>query len=247
MNIIISGVSGKMGGYVYEAAKKESLNIVCGIDKRISGSFDCPVYKHFDEIKEFADVIIDFSSPGNLLPMLDYAVETSTPLVICTTGYSKEQEDEIIIRSKEIPIFKASNTSTGVWVFIEACKILSEKLADYDVEIVEYHHDKKTDAPSGTSYSILNAIKETKKNCLPVFGRKGLGKRRKNEIGVHSVRGGGIVGEHEVFFIGENECVSIKHTGFSKALFADGALKAAKFIIDKKAGLYDMNYINRLP
>ena len=234
-----------MGNFVYQEAKKHGENVVCGVDKSVFGDFDCPVYREVGEIKDYADVIIDFSSPDALAPLLDFTIKTSTPLVIGTTAFTPNDEKKIINASKKIPIFKASNTSLGVNVLLKLCDILTKNLSGYDVEIVDYHHNQKKDAPSGTSYIILKRILSAlDKPVDAIFGRKGEGKRKSDEICIHSVRGGNVVGEHEVFFFGENECVSVKHTAYSKALFADGALKAAKFIINKPNGLYDMDSLS---
>ena len=242
MNAIISGICGKMGKYIYEAAKKYGVNVVCGIDKVISGDFDCPVYKNFDEINDYADVIIDFSSPQNSDALIEYSVKNKIPLVIGTTGYNKKQEDKIYKASRQIPVFKSSNTSRGVFLMLKLCEFLSKELPDYDAEIIDFHHSRKKDAPSGASYSILDTIASASNgNEKAVFGRYGKTQRNKGEIGVHSVRGGGVVGEHEVFFFGENECVSIKHVAYSKALFAEGAIRAAEFIVGKPPELYGMD------
>lgn len=241
MNIIISGICGKMGTEIYEEAKRNGIDVVCGVDKVIKGNFDCPVYKNFFEVNYYADVIIDFSDQSALINLLEYATQSKTPLVIGTTGLSENDESLIENASSLIPVFKASNTSLCVSALIEICKILSEKLDGYDVEIIDCHHNKKKDAPSGTSYAIYNAINSAKNGKMqPAYGRKGNVKRNKNEICIHSVRGGGVVGEHEILFLGENDCLKIKHTAYSKRLFADGAIKASKFIIGKPNGLYGM-------
>ncbi len=240
--IIISGISGKMGKYIYEKAAENDIRVVAGVDKNISCSCDCPVYKNFDEINEIADVIIDFSSPDNLNSVLDFAFNNKIPVVIGTTGYNCEQEKQILKYSESIPIFKSYNMSFGVNVLIKICGYLSALLQGYDIEIIDRHHRQKKDSPSGTTYMFLKSICDAKnKDESLVFGRKGKTKRGENEIGVHSVRGGGIVGEHEITFISQNECITLTHTAFSKELFADGAIKAAKFLIGKAAKLYTMD------
>lgn len=238
-NVIISGINGKMGRLVYSSLKQKGFNIVCGIDHTIVGEFDCPVYKNFEEVKNYANVVIDFSSVENLAPLLSYCVNSGTPVVICTTGYSKNQEKLIYTASKKIPIFKTSNTSPGITVLIKLCKIAAKLLDDFDIEIIETHHSQKLDSPSGTTLEIVDELQSIKQ-LQPIFGRYGSKKRNNNEIGIHSVRGGSVVGEHEILFLGNNETISIKHSAQSKKLFADGAIKAAEFILDKPNGLYGM-------
>ena len=240
--IIISGINGKMGRFVYERAIESNIRVVAGVDKNIVGACDCPVYKTFDEINEVADAIVDFSSPDNLNSILEYADSNKIPIVIGTTGYTDEQEKKIVDFSRRIPIFKSANMSLGVNLLLKLCALSAAALSDYDVEIIDKHHNQKKDSPSGTSYMILNSICDSlNKTNTTVFGRKGKNKRNDGEIGVHSVRGGGIVGEHEVLFVGKNECVTITHTAFSKELFADGAIKAVNFLIGKPARLYSMD------
>lgn len=242
INLAICGINGTMGKHVYDRAIKDGLNVVCGIDKFSVGSVECPIYKSFDQIKDFVDVIIDFSSPEVLPELLDYAKENKIPIVIGTTGFSKKEENLICESSKEIAIFKSANTSIGINLAMKLCKTCAETLSDYDVEIIDKHHKNKNDSPSGTTLMLFNAIencyKEMKK---PIFGRNGKGKRKACEIGLHSVRGGTIIGTHEINFFGENESITIIHTAHSKELFANGALKAAKFIKNKKVGLFSMN------
>ena len=244
LNIIISGINGKMGNFVYDSAIKHGHAVVCGVDEITLGRTECPVYKSFDEVKHFADAIIDFSSPTSLNGLLKYAKANKIPLVIGTTDYNQNQEKEILTASECIPIFKSANTSLGVNLILKLCSLATKWLNGFDIEIVDKHHKYKKDSPSGTANLILNAIKkQLEYTPSPVYGRNGKTPRQTNEIGVHSVRGGTVVGEHSVFFFGENESVTITHTAYSKELFADGAIKATEFIANKKSGLYDMNDI----
>lgn len=238
-NIIISGINGKTGKYVYRSAKEQCLNVVCGVDKAKSEEPDCPVYSSFDLITQTADVVIDFSSPSNLFGLLDYCVSTKTPLVICTTGYSPEEEKEISDAAESIPILKISNTSLGVSLFIKTITDLAAKLPDYDIEIIEKHHNEKKDSPSGTAKKIIESLIRVKKNADIVYGRKGNNVRINGEIGVHSVRGGSVTGEHTVYFFGKNDYISITHSALDKKLFSDGAIEAARFISTKSNGLYN--------
>lgn len=244
-NIIISGINGKMGQCVYAAAADEGLSVICGVDKKTSANTICPVYSSFKDVKEKADVVIDFSSPTILDELLSFCLKTKTALVIATTGLSGNDEQKIIEASKEIPVFKTSNTSLAMNVLIYAAEQIAEKLTDYDIEIIERHHRLKKDSPSGTAETIINELKKTRENYSVVYGRHSLSPRKANEIGVHSVRGGGVAGEHEVCFYGDYDTLKIVHTAQDKRLFAKGAVEAAKFIVNKNAGLYGMKDLKK--
>jgi len=242
LNIIIVGINGQIGKFVYDSAKKNNINVVCGVDKNIVGEFDCPVFRSFDEVKNDADVIIDFSIPEMITEVLGFAKENKCAVVIGTTGYDEMQEEYISAMAQYIPIFKSSNMSLGVNLVLKLCCQAAKTLKDFDVEIIDKHHNRKLDAPSGTTILIADAIKNAvKEEREYVYGRKGKGRRQKSEIGIHSVRGGTLVGEHDILFLGNNESVTITHTAYSKELFADGAIKAAEFIEKKPKGFYDMN------
>lgn len=238
-NIIISGINGKTGKYVYRSAQEQNINVLCGVDKTKSQDIYCPVYSSFETVSQKADVVIDFSSPSNLFALLEYCISTKTPLVICTTGYSSDEETEILNAATTIPILKMSNTSHGVYLFIKTVSDLAENLTDYDIEIIEKHHNEKKDSPSGTAKKIIDTLLQTRKKAAIIYGRKGKCKRSNEEIGVHSVRGGTIVGEHTVYFFGKNDYISITHSALDKKLFADGAIKAARFITAKEKGFYN--------
>jgi len=211
MNIIIWGIGGKMGAMLTAAAKERGWNIVCGVDKYAADCGGVKVYPSQDGITERADAVIDFSRPDALADALGYALRTATPLVLCTTGYSAAQEDEIRAASKKIPLFKSANMSVGInlvsaWLR-QAAKALP---ADYDIEIVEKHHNQKVDAPSGTASMLADAVNSAlpvKKNV--VTGRDGNSSKRGDEIGISSVRGGRIVGDHTVMFIGKDEIITV--------------------------------------
>lgn len=246
IDVILVGAGGKMGKFVAAtAAKDNNLRVVAGVDK-----FPCdtsfPIFKSFDEISIKADAIIDFSNPALLDDMLSFALKNGLPLVVATTGYSDEQIKKIKKAAQEIPVFFTFNMSIGVNLICslaqKAAKILGDK---FDVEIIEKHHNQKIDAPSGTAIMLANAINtvfDDKKNYEYDRHSKRQ-KRKENEIGIHSVRGGTIVGEHDVIFAGHDEVITISHSAQSKEVFAEGAVKAAKFISGKPAGLYDMNSI----
>ncbi len=245
-DILLVGAGGKMGKFVAEVANNDSeLNVKAGVDKFPTNTA-FPVFKSFGEVDVKADVIIDFSNPTLLDDMLSYAQATKTPIVIATTGYSDAQTEKIKSASKEIPIFFTFNMSIGVNLICSLAKKAAQILGDkFDIEIVEKHHNQKIDAPSGTAIMLANAVNSVFDDEMNYeYDRHSKRqKRTKNEIGIHSVRGGTIVGEHDVIFAGHDEVITISHAAHSKEVFAEGAIKAAKFIIGKKPGLYDMNNI----
>ena len=244
VKVAIVGCNGKMGYFV--AASVESnpnAQTVFGIDAFGENKHSFPVYKSFDEAAEKPDVIIDFSNPAALDGMLSYAVENSVPCVICTTGYSAEQVEQIQKASERIAIFYSGNMSLGINLLIELSKQAAKVLGDtFDIEIVEKHHNLKVDAPSGTALMLADALSATlEQEPQYVYNRQCYRKKReKNEIGIHSVRGGTIVGEHEVIFAGHDEVVTLTHQAQSKEVFAAGAVNAAVFLASQEAGMYNM-------
>ena len=239
LKLIICGINGTMGTHVYNYATKNGHNVACGIDKVTVGKTECPVYNDFDQVKELADVIVDFSSPSALNSLLTFATLNKIPLVLCSTGYSADQENLIKDASYSIPIFKSSNTSLGILILARLCKIASSSLKNYDVEIIESHHKNKKDSPSGTANLLFDNICDTN-GIKPIYGRKENSKRSQGEICIHSIRGGTTVGEHSVLFLGEHETITLTHVAQSKELFAKGALLACEFIKSKPNGLYSM-------
>jgi len=245
INILLNGCNGKMGKVISNIVKDdENARIICGIDINTDVCFDYPVYSSPDEITQKADVIIDFSHPSALNKIIDYALNTNTSVVVATTGLSKEQISLVFEASEKIPIFYSANMSIGVNLLIDlarkATKLLSDK---FDIEIIEKHHNQKIDAPSGTALAIADAINEELLSPYNyVYDRHSVRKKRdKNEIGIHAIRGGTIVGEHDVIFAGNNEVVTLSHLATSKEIFAEGAVKAAKYLALKPAGMYNMN------
>ena len=240
---ILCGASGKMGGFVAAAAEADGeIQVVAGVDK-INNGAKFPIFSAFSDINVKADVIIDFSNPALLDDLLDYAVKTGTPAVIATTGYSDTQIEKIKSAAPKVPIFFTFNMSLGVNLIASLAKKAAQILGDgFDIEIIEKHHNQKLDAPSGTAIMLANAVNsvfEDKKEYEYDRHVK-REKRKKSEIGMHSVRGGTIVGEHDVIFAGNDEVIEVKHQATSKEVFAVGAVRAAIFMQGKNAGMYNM-------
>lgn len=244
--IIIFGIGGRMGTAVYEALRFDKKSIVvCGIDKFADPvKYDVPIYSSLSGVTESADVIIDFSRPDALDDILDFALTRKVNLVSCTTGYTEAQQAKILEASQHIAVFQSSNMSLGVNLLIELSKTAAGFLGKgYDIEIIEEHHNKKIDAPSGTALSIAKSVNEVFDNSLDFkFGRQpDTGRRTDHEIGIHSVRGGSIVGKHEVMFIGSEEIVTLTHNAQSRSVFALGSIRASEFMLGKTEGMYSMN------
>lgn len=247
IRIILCGCSGHMGNVITSLVHGRSdCEIVAGVDL-VQNSADYPVYGNIADVREEADVIIDFSHISLLESILDFSKShNGIPLVLCTTGYSKEQVDSIKEASETIPVFYSRNMSLGINLLIELAKKATDILGThFDIEIVEKHHNQKIDAPSGTALMIADAISDVSNaERKYMYDRHSQRKKRDpNEIGIHSIRGGTIVGEHDVIFAGNYETITISHSAQSKELFASGAVEAASFMCGKPAGLYDMSNI----
>lgn len=243
LEVMVNGCSGKMGQIVCDLIKQnENLFLKCGFDKNTSGECTFPVFDTIENIAEKPDVIIDFSIPEATLNILKYAVSNKIPVVIATTGFSADEEKIIEEYSKQIPIFKSANMSYDIMLMKKLLQWLAPLLKDTDIEITETHHNRKIDSPSGTAQMLADSINEALGNTLHCeYNRHDKReKRNKSEIGMNSIRGGNIVGEHIVQFFGEFETFELKHTSYSRNVFAEGALKAASFIVDKPNGLYTM-------
>ena len=244
LKIGLSGCNGKMGRVITSIVDNiNDVQIVFGVSKTVDKYENSyKVYSDTDEIKEICDVVIDFSSVDNLENILKYCLRNNTPIVIATTGFNREEENYIKTTSQKIAILKTTNTSVGVNLILELAKLATNALyGDFDIEIVEKHHNQKVDAPSGTAKTIASTInKELENNMKYNYGRNEIGKRDKNEIGMHAIRGGSIVGEHTIIFAGEDEIIEIKHEALSKAIFAKGAIKASRYMKDKTSGMYNM-------
>ena len=244
INVLVSGCNGKMGQVVVnEIDKFDNLNLCCGFDKFDKGQNTYPVFSDVSNISENVDVIVDFSVPECTLSLLEYAKKNNVAMVIATTGFTDEQLQVIKDYSTYIPIFKSANMSFDINLMCKLLSNLAPLLQDNDIEIIETHHNRKIDAPSGTALLLADSINNSLGNKLEYkFDRFSTReKRNKKEIGFSSIRGGNIVGEHSVLFFGENETFEIKHTSYSRSVFANGSLKACEFIVGKEPRLYDMN------
>lgn len=242
IDIILNGCNGKMGAAVTAAVSERSdCRIVAGVDL-YGDNTEYKVYRSFNDVDVKADVIIDFSNPSVLDSMLLYSKNNNTPLVICTTGFSESQVEQIKKASEDVAVFYSGNMSLGINLIIELSKKAASVFSNnFDVEIIEKHHNQKIDAPSGTALMIADAISEVLPDSQYVYDRHSYRqKRAKNEIGIHAVRGGTIVGEHEVIFAGHDEILSLKHMALSKEVFAVGAVNAAVYMKNKENGMHNM-------
>lgn len=241
IKVLINGACGRMGKEVEKIVEaSEAMTVAAKVDKMAAES-GC--YTDINDFSGKADVIIDFSNHLGTKELLDYAVKNNIPTVVATTGHTAEELAYIEEAGKKIAVFHSANMSLGVALLCELAVKAAATMPDADIEIVETHHNRKLDAPSGTALMIANAIKAVREKAEFIFGREGNAKREKNEIGVHAVRRGNIVGIHEVLVSTDSQTITLKHEAHSRALFAEGAVSAAEFILNKPAGLYNMNSI----
>ena len=239
MKVIVNGALGRMGKVVVRLLG-EGYRGACyagGID---AFSEDTTVAKTPDSLAETGDVIIDFSSHLATAGICEYAVKTGTPIVICTTGHTEEELAVIHETAKHVPVFHSANMSLGVALLCELARQAAALYPDADIEIVETHHNRKLDAPSGTALMIADRIREEREDAVYKLGRAGHEKRERREIGIHAVRMGNVVGEHEVRIGTDTETITLKHEAHDRSLFAEGAIVAARYLIGQKAGLYGM-------
>lgn len=240
MRIILAGYEGHMGREVRASADcTAGADIVMGVDPMIPANTEKCV-RSFADCGADADVIIDFSHHSMTRELLQFALKKRMPLVLATTGQTEEEKKEILEAAKKIPLFLAANYSLGIAVLTDLVKKALLLYPDAEVEIVEQHHDRKLDAPSGTALALFDAVREIRPDARAVKGREGQGKRRKEDVGIHAIRMGNIVGIHEVIIGTQNETLTLRHQAAGRGVFADGSLKAAAFLIGKKPGLYNM-------
>lgn len=241
IKVIINGACGRMGCELQKMVEEtEDLKLVAKVDKMADQS-GC--YTDINDFDGDADVIIDFSNHLGTRELLDYAVKKNIPTVIATTGHIEEELATIAEASEKIAIFHSANMSLGVALLVELAKRTAEVMPDADIEIVETHHNRKLDAPSGTALMIANELKKVRQHARFILGRSGNAKRENDEIGISAVRRGNIVGIHEVLVSTDSQTITLKHEAHSRALFAEGGISAARFIVDKPTGLYDMHSI----
>lgn len=244
--IVVSGCGGRLGSAIVQRiARRDDCTVIAGVDiaaETVSARYDFPVYPSVDRLAETADVIIDCSHHTAVIPLLAYCTAKHIPAVIATTGHTEEEITAIREASARIPVLYSRNMSLGINLLLDlvqrAAAILGE---EYDVEIVEAHHNKKLDAPSGTALMLADAIRDVREESEYVYDRHSVRRERgAQEIGIHSVRGGTIVGEHEVIFAGTDEVIRISHSAYSRDVFATGAVRAALFAADAAPGMYSM-------
>ncbi|MBQ9098630.1 MAG: 4-hydroxy-tetrahydrodipicolinate reductase [Clostridia bacterium] len=242
LNIMLCGCGGRMGAAVVAAAKEAGDHIVAGVDINPAADSPFPIFTSPEEFPGKTDVIVDFSHHSALTGLLAYATRTATPLIVCTTGHTEEELTRMKQAAKEVAIFFSRNMSLGINLLISLCRRAAATLGDgFDIEIIEKHHNKKLDAPSGTALMIADAISEGQEHPYVYDRHTERRARTKGEIGLHAVRGGTIVGEHEVLFCGKDEVITLSHSASSREVFATGAIRAAHFMQGKGAGLYSMD------
>ena len=243
MRILINGIGGRMGAEVKKLVLEgyRDASLACGVDINQLSIPEAPVYTTFAEVKEEIDCIIDFSHHTATPALLEYAIEKNIPVVLCTTGHDESEMALINKAAEKIALFHSANMSLGVALLCELAKTAAKTFPDADIEIIEKHHNRKLDAPSGTALLLAREIQKIREKAFFSFGRQGQAKRMKDEIGIHAIRMGNIVGEHEVIVGTDTQTITLKHEAHSRSLFAEGALVAADFIKDKCAGLYDMH------
>lgn len=244
IKLILCGCNGQMGKVIANQVNEmDGFEIVAGMDIKNDSGYDFPVFEDINSFDGDADAVIDFSNPSTLPKLLKYSTEKNIPLVVSSTGYSEDEVNSIKEASKKVAILYSGNMSLGINILLSLVKKAASGLKGFDIEVIEKHHNKKVDSPSGTAFMIASAIDEELDGETEfVYGRQGNDTKRKpNEIGIHAVRGGTIVGEHSVLFAGIDEIIEIKHTAMSKKVFAVGSINAAKFLVDKNAGLYNMD------
>jgi 4-hydroxy-tetrahydrodipicolinate reductase len=247
INLIVSGILGRMGKEIIALCEEyDDINIVGGFDKR-EGEITYPVSSSIDGLTNNFDAVVDFTSPQGAIEILGFCLKNKKPFVTGTTGFSQEQENLIKDAGVDIAVFKASNMSMGINTVAKLLRDLPRVFYDgNDIEIVESHHRMKADSPSGTAGMLVKIIADKKGDSEFIYGRKGTNlKRKKKEIGVHSIRGGTVVGKHTIYFWGDDESVEITHSAYSRRIFASGALNAVKWIVGKKPGLYGMDDLLR--
>lgn len=248
INVVMHGCNGKMGQTISDiVAKDDSLNMLAGVDKFDDGHNPYPVVSDINDLPDGVDVIIDFSTASAVDGLLDYCVNKNVPVVLCTTGLSEAQLAKVNEASKKVAVLKSANMSLGINLLMKVLTDVAPILADngFDIEIVEKHHNLKLDAPSGTAIALADSVNDAFEDKYEyVYDRSARREKRPSkEIGISAVRGGTIVGDHDVIFAGQDEVITFSHTAYSKALFGRGSVSAAKFLAGKPSGLYNMSNV----
>lgn len=246
MKVLLHGCNGKMGQVLTRIiSQMEDIKIICGVDREPNKTNNpYPVYDSLSKVQEDVDVLVDFSNHLALDSILEFGLSKNVPLVICTTGFSPEEKEKMKKASEKIPILNSANMSIGINLITNLLKNIAPILyRDFDIEIIEKHHNQKLDSPSGTALMLADAINSSLQGSLEyVYGRHSkTDKRKKQELGIHAIRGGAIVGEHSVIFAGAGEIIEINHSALSRDVFAYGAIRAAKFLVGQKPNFYTMN------
>ncbi len=246
VKMIMHGCNGRMGHVIVDLCKEDpDIEVVAGVDAFGESTYDFPVFKSLAECDVQADVIVDFSNASAAEGLMDHCVAKEIPVVLCSTGLSKEQLDKVSESSKKVAVLKSANMSVGVNALIKVLKEVSPLFAaaGFDIEIVEKHHNQKLDAPSGTAIALADAINESLDNEYEYVNDRSTRREKRpvKEIGISAVRGGTIVGDHDVIFAGHDEVVTLSHRAYSRAIFGKGAIQAAKFLAGKGPGMYDMS------
>ena len=246
VKMIMHGCNGRMGHVIVDLCKEDQdIQVVAGVDAFGENTYDFPVFKSLSECNVDADVIVDFSNASAVDGLLDYCTDKNIPVVLCSTGLSPEQLDKVKEASAKVAVLKSANMSVGVNALIKVLKEVSPLFAaaGFDIEIVEKHHNQKLDAPSGTAIALADSINESLNNEYEYVNDRSTRREKRpvKEIGISAVRGGTIVGDHDVIFAGHDEVVTLSHRAYSRAIFGKGAIQAAKFLAGKSAGMYDMS------
>ena len=246
VKMIMHGCNGRMGHVIVDLCKEDSgIQVVAGVDAFGENTYDFPVFKSLSECDVDADVIVDFSNASAVDGLLDYCTTRNIPVVLCSTGLSQEQLDKVKEASSKVAVLKSANMSVGVNALIKVLKEVSPLFAaaGFDIEIVEKHHNQKLDAPSGTAIALADSINESLNNEYEYVNDRSTRREKRpvKEIGISAVRGGTIVGDHDVIFAGHDEVVTLSHRAYSRSIFGKGAIEAAKFLAGKSAGMYDMS------
>ncbi len=244
MKIIITGATGRMGQKMQEAARETETEVVALVSPDFAKT-ESPNYKNINEYSGTADCVVDFSNHLGTVELLDWCMKKNVPVVIATTGHTEEEKQAIGSASKKIAVFYSGNMSLGIATLCDVASRVASAFPNADIEIMEVHHNKKLDAPSGTALMLANALKNVRADAEFAIGRSGICPRQKNEIGIQSIRMGNIVGIHEIMISTGSETITLKHEAHDRKLFADGAIEVAKFLLGKPAGLYSIEQLIR--